>query len=94
MPFRMLPGERRDLVTPEGPLPTFVTAQSMPTEEEFRSAMEYSSGTALSHLDMYTITYKLLAFECSCIGCWYMFGSYKKLVHFCHPVICDKGICA
>ncbi|VDK50869.1 unnamed protein product [Anisakis simplex] len=47
VPFRVLPRERRQLIAPqaETPQPSRIVGERRATDDEFRSAMEYSSGS-------------------------------------------------
>lgn len=48
VPFRVLPRERRQVVAPqiESPTVSTVRVRNVQTDDEFRSAMEYSSGSS------------------------------------------------
>ncbi|VDK32845.1 unnamed protein product [Gongylonema pulchrum] len=51
VPFHVLPSERRQMIIPVENLSTLVSARNEQTDEEFRSAMEYSSAEYVDAVD-------------------------------------------
>ncbi|VDK76057.1 unnamed protein product, partial [Onchocerca ochengi] len=59
VPFHILPRERRYMVMPNYSTPSEVSGRNMQTDEEFRSAMEYSSDSEDDNLATILITGKV-----------------------------------